>query len=329
MHGHACCPPLRSRVVKASDPAARYEAAFADVIADLASLIRSQITDEAVALAMRTGDPRAVLDRLPPVWGKAKTVAKSTIRKAPADDAPVVDVPASTGDEAAEDRIRRLLLRMIDEAAKREIADLGRSLGRRDVRVRWDLTNPHSFKWIREHAASMVQGVTFESQEAIASVLSHGFEQGVPVRDMARQIREVVGLNQRQAAALMNRREVLTSQGLSPADVDRQAGAYARRLLRERGEMIARTETIAAMAEGQRGAWKVATDQGVLPPGMKRKWIDTTGSARTCSICSALGQHEPVGLDEAWTVTVNGRTYSPMNPPSHVNCRCSTGLVVE
>ena len=68
---------------------------------------------------------------------------------------------------------------------------------------------------------------------------------------------------------------------LSQADVDRITGAYKDRLLGYRGEVIARTETLAALQAGKMEAARQLVDSGkVLPSQVKKVWR-ATGDSRT------------------------------------------------
>lgn len=83
-----------------------------------------------------------------------------------------------------------------------------------------------------------------------------------------------------------------------------------------RAELIARTETMIAVHEGQRQGWDQAIDKGLLTGDEQVEWIATSGA---CPICDEL-DGELRDLD--------GEYPDPggEGPPQHPNCRCTEGI---
>lgn len=83
-----------------------------------------------------------------------------------------------------------------------------------------------------------------------------------------------------------------------------------------RAELIARTETMIAVHEGQRQGWDQAIDKGLLTGDEQVEWIATSGA---CLICDEL-DGELRDLD--------GEYPDPggEGPPQHPNCRCTEGI---
>lgn len=211
------------------------------------------------------------------------------------------------------------------------------------------LDNPLAVTWIERHGAQLVVEVTEETRRAIADVIRRGVIEGIPPRSQGRMLRRIVGLTSRDAGAVRNLAAALAADGVAAARIDRQVAAYAARLLRRRGENIARTETMFAANRGQLAAWQHAADQGLLNRETTRRvWIVTTDE-RLCPLCAPM-EGVTVGLDsafisdtEATGFTVTSRTgedritvaesrprrqpVSTVTPPLHPSCRCTTGLV--
>lgn len=82
-----------------------------------------------------------------------------------------------------------------------------------------------------------------------------------------------------------------------------------------RAELIARTETIAASADGSLAAYQQGYAMGALD-GYGKVWIGTE-DARECPICDGL-DGELVAFDASFS---NGEDA----PPDHPNCRCAIG----
>jgi len=97
------------------------------------------------------------------------------------------------------------------------------------------------------------------------------------------------------------------AQGSSPATMAREMSKSIGALSRTRAEVIARTETISAHAEGQLDAFDRL---GVEEVGIEAEWM-TAGDERVCPLCGELdGVVMPI--DDARGLI-----------PRHPNCRCS------
>lgn len=199
----------------------------------------------------------------------------------------------------------------------------------------FDRTNPKAVEWAHRHGAKLVTEITGETRKAIRSVVSLGISQGIPPKNLARILVNVISMTEAQANAVVNlHQKILTSPGklvhagktairvpaggMDSARLDRVLQSYADRLTRQRALMIARTETIAAANEGQTLLWQQAQERGELPAVVRHQWM-AAASERTCPICSAL-DGETVALGEEFSIGVT-------NPPAHPMCRCTTGLV--
>jgi len=195
------------------------------------------------------------------------------------------------------------------------------------IPIAFNIRNPYSEKWIAENAANMVTLVTKETKQAIRRVILDGFQMGFAPRQMAKPIREMIGLTERDSRAVLKYWAKLNEEAdLSARRVDNMANTYEEQLLRERALTIARTETINAANRGIEASWQVARDGGYILPETQREWIAAAGSCRTCKICMDYnGRKAP--LDGPY---VSPKYGEKMGPPGHVcNCRCSQGLVTK
>lgn len=176
-------------------------------------------------------------------------------------------------------------------------------------------TNPRAVEWAAQHGSSLIAGITSETRDAIRAAVATGFVDGVPPRTLARQIRPLIGLNERQALAIQRLRRDL--DGLPPETINRRIEFATAKALRERSLLIARTETMGAANAGQLEAWRQGMSDGAIDPELVKEWIITQDD-RTCPICEPLdGQQRPVN---EYFSTGN------LNPPAHPMCRCASGL---
>lgn len=233
---------------------------------------------------------------------------------------------------------------------------LGGNVSRAAFIGRFDLVNPEAVRWIDEHGAELVRQVTTDTRQAIQAIIKRSFEQGIPPDAAGRMIRNVVGLTERGATAVNNYERFLRGFGpgpiesLSKGDIARLARggiranqlgklqrvgldderiqklteSYRQRLINERSETIARTETLRASNEGQLNLWRQARAKGLIAPQVRKKW-DATPDFKTCIICRSAGG-QTVPLDAPFQTMV-GPCMVPQD--SHPRCRCGMVLIQQ
>lgn len=213
------------------------------------------------------------------------------------------------------------------------------------VFLRQDSANPEAVRVMEEQSARLVQQVNQGIRELIAQVGSNGLQSGIGPAEMARQIRDNIGLTASQYQAVANyRRELETGKSGAlnralrdarfdrtvqaaidggktlPADVvDKLVGRYRERYIIYRSEVIARNEALTALAQGRRLSWLNAIQQGVVSAKELRKFPHTARDERVCPICAPVPSMNPngVGIDDDYE-TPDG----PDQIPFHIQCRC-------
>jgi hypothetical protein len=248
----------------------------------------------------------------------------------------LVGILGATAGHAAE---RHASLLPVHKADRETLGSVGFS---------FQFTNQEAVRWAETHAANLVVGVSEETRAAIRLILVRLYQDPTMGPDRAaREIRAIIGLTRRQAIAVDNlrrmleqRRELATiardaASSLSPqrrafwaeqqvktaAVIDANVGRYADRLLRQRSETIARTESMTASNRGQQLLWEQARTVGLVDNSVQREWI-TTPDIRLCEICQPM-QGVRVNLDQSFTLE-DGQTL--MTPPAHPQCRCTVIL---
>lgn len=235
-------------------------------------------------------------------------------------------------------RIRQVFRQVLDRSIKAQVESIPKvRKAAPKVAFRFDLTNPRAQKWIDQHAAELVVEITEETKLAIREQIRQMFAQGIPAREMVPRIRALIGLTRRDAGAVARFRARLELDNLKrlaeqrkplPQErIDGPVEAYANRLLRQRAERIARTESIRASAEGQQELWRQAAEQGFLDKERTRRaWLVTLDEKLyQCPICAPMRADDKlVNLEQPFGLP-NGETV--MAPPAHPQCRCATGLV--
>jgi len=167
----------------------------------------------------------------------------------------------------------------------------------------FDILNPKSVAWAEKHCAKLVREVTDETRKGIKTIISRGIKEGKAMPRIAKEIRPLVGLTERQMLSVANREEWLITNRpeLSQREIDQRVDVYARRMHRGRAETIARTESANAVDEGTLEGYEEAEVEEV-------EWCASAGA---CPICEELNGHR------FKTSEAHGRM------PAHPRCRCA------
>ena len=182
----------------------------------------------------------------------------------------------------------------------------------------FDMRNPRAVQWAQAYIGQDIKQINDASRQGIKTILTDAQKFGGHPYETARQIRQYIGLTDKQMGSVLKYQGKLDEEGRSKAQVDRMVDAEIRRKIRARANTIARTETIAASAGGQQLHWEEQLSKGYIDnKHMVKCWI-VTPDDRLCPICAAM-QDEKTAVDG--TFGFGGKT-----PPRHPNCRCAVGL---
>lgn len=263
---------------------------------------------------------QALIDALTPRMRKA--IVKALDRLGARATASAIERALQTGDTVALARLTALLPKDLSAAfdALREAFLAGAKDAAARVSTAFATEDPFSRAAADRTAAAMVSGVSDETRRAIRTAVAEAFRGQMSTHDVAKLIKPLVGLTERQALAVVRRRAANLAAGMDAAKAASDADRYAARLLRLRAEMIARTELAKASTAGQIEAWRQARAAGRLSPLLVKTWI-VTPDDRLCPYCATLDGVQ-VPLDGAFT---SGK-YTADGPPLHPNCRCALGL---
>lgn len=199
----------------------------------------------------------------------------------------------------------------------------------------FEVDNPYALRWMEDHGSELITEVVDSTRDAVRALVHDGVRDGKTMRDIAKDIRSQVGLRSDQIAAAQAYRSNLEASDL-PADVvDARASRYEAQLLKQRSELISRTETGNGVTEGSRIAWKTARDRGYIGSKAKRRWnsgaaVDNKGRKRTCKFCLDFngqtaeldGEYTSRGVYLRRPATSKGPTAD-----AHPGCRCSESIV--
>ncbi|HTY71453.1 MAG TPA: phage minor head protein [Actinomycetes bacterium] len=189
------------------------------------------------------------------------------------------------------------------------------------IAFRFDGRNPDAVRMTDAYLRNYTWRVSRETRDAIEAIVRRSIDEGIEPLKAARMIEDVVGLTERQAAAVLNYRAGLESQGVLDASrIEKLVAKYADRKLRERGETIARTEIVGSLVAGELAAARQARDRGFLRGEVMKRWRVTELGEWPCDRCDPL-DGATVPLDDLFEGGVDG-------PPLHPRCRCTVTAVV-
>ncbi|MCK4517855.1 hypothetical protein KAT92_03705, partial [Candidatus Babeliales bacterium] len=188
--------------------------------------------------------------------------------------------------------------------------------------VVFDANHPGVKDYIDNGLGDLITKIQGNTKTAINAVIADGLNRGVPPRQSAKQIKQMIGLNDRQVVASMNHRKKLEKSGIKGRKLDLLMDKFTEKQLKYRSEMIARTESMNANNRGMLEVINQNADSGLFDRRKaKKKWI-VTPYDRVCKICKPMANKE-VGIDEMFKLR-NGKLVP--HPPAHPGCNCSYSL---
>jgi hypothetical protein len=119
---------------------------------------------------------------------------------------------------------------------------------------RFDPIGVEAVAWANAHSAELVVEITDKTMNGIRAYIADGVNAGKSVPTIARELRPLVGLTEKNIFAVANYHErlILDRPELTARAQREMAEVYARRLHRDRAASIARTETASSLNEGAR-----------------------------------------------------------------------------
>lgn len=223
------------------------------------------------------------------------------------------------------------------------------------LNFRFDKLDPRAIEWARQRAGVLITNMTRAEQDVFRQIVTRALESGRtpggigrelvealqqvrPGTEVGQQLTELFGANMngltvQYEQAVANRAyetaASMAERGIQPSKivdkVRRDADNYAARLRRARARTIARTEILTANNAGRMGAYRQASDAGLLDERYARKEWEV-GPFDVCPVCVELGRttsSAPIPMNQPFQAS-NG--WSGDAPPAHPNCRCTVEI---
>jgi Phage Mu protein F like protein len=216
-------------------------------------------------------------------------------------------------------------LPLVTGMAQATARDVG--MPRTVARVAFGEADP-ALGWVaRTLTADLVTAVGDETRTAIRETLARVLTDPTRGRLTPADLEPLIGLTSRDARAVDRLRgetlaralEAGLPQARAQATADQVAAQAARRYLRARAQLIARTETIRAQELTRHLTWDRLQREGALPLALEVQWL-VADTPTVCEVCRPL---------DGQTVPLGGK-FEPggfAHPPAHPACRCTTVLV--
>jgi len=174
----------------------------------------------------------------------------------------------------------------------------------------FDVLNPEAVKAAKSFTANLVREVNNETRKGIRTYIATGIKEGKSMDKIARELRPLVGLTERQTKSIVNYRNLLSDKERYPEltadEIDKRVQKYAGKTHRRRTITIARTET----ARAQNLGYTI----GMSDLGVEK--LEFSAYEGCCPTCGEM----------------NGRIYTLKEAksliPVHPNCRCALLPVV-
>lgn len=238
---------------------------------------------------------------------------------------------------------------------------------------RFDVRDARAERWLREESSRLVTRIADDTRVNVQTLMTDGVRAGRHPRSVAldivgridpvtkRRTGGVVGLSAPQERAVARARQELqeldanyfsrerrdkrfdnivrnaidNDKPLTSEQISKLTGRYKDSLLQLRGEMIGRTESIAALNKSEMEAVKQAVDMGsVQESAVKRIWDSAGRDGRTRSTHLQM-EGQAVGLDEPFTAPGGAKLMHPGDsslgaPGSEtIACRCRVKLKID
>lgn len=166
------------------------------------------------------------------------------------------------------------------------------------VQIDFDQANPNTLRAVRRAQLNLVTGFGREQRELLRDLLTEGARVGTNPRQLARELRESIGLTPSQAATVRRYRNLLQARSsdalvhelrdrrfdsrvaanargshMTTAQIEQVVSRYRSRWLGYRAEVIARTESLRAVHEGNEAMLEQAIEERALPrERLVRRW---------------------------------------------------------
>lgn len=175
-------------------------------------------------------------------------------------------------------------------------------------RFNFDISDQKTLDRIRRDQDELIAQLDDQARDTVETIIVTGLKQGLGPADIVGDIRDMIGLTEQQALAVMNYENMLrdlnpgaldrklrntendaavqdaidSGQDLPDSAVARMSADYLENYLSYRAATIAQTESVRAVNAGIHDAYKQAISRGALPHNAVRRYWQVALDERTC-----------------------------------------------
>lgn len=227
------------------------------------------------------------------------------------------------------------------------------------IGIVFDVSNVRAQMWLANESSALITLISSDQRDAVRQVLESGMARGMNPRNTAlnivgrvgadgRRSGGIVGLTQQMAGYVDAARQELLAgdpryftrklrdkrfdsiarKPMTQTQVDAIVGRYADRLLKWRGDTIARTESLRSIAAARNASWEQAIAEGVVERGdITRVWSATMDDKRTRDSHKEMNNQpraygEPFKSPSGALLMFPGDSSLNAPPEETINCRC-------
>lgn len=189
--------------------------------------------------------------------------------------------------------------------------------------MEWDpkAITPQAVRYASAKAGNLIKGMSDTMRANVHRYVLQTVQGDMDAKELRRVLSYSIKMDERSAQAVERFRENLLRAGSSKADANKQARAYAQRLIDGRAETIARTETMTAMNAGIREYWTHMVGMGQVPESSVQWRWETAGDDQECPVCKPM-DGVTIPFDSSFVLSSGVIPY----PPAHPRCRCTVSL---
>lgn len=196
------------------------------------------------------------------------------------------------------------------------------------IGLSFDLVNDRAVVFADTFTRTFAGGISDAARTAIQEEVTLGMQGQRTPQQIARNIRDVIGLNNRDAAFLHRfEQRLVEEEGVTAAERAERVREMNTSLIHRRAKVIARTEVIRGHNMGQLGAWNEAVEEGLLNPAdVMQQWTVTRDDRLDIIHCEPLDRAKAPLNGTTWKKQGRVIKEGLIGPPVHPNCRCAVVL---
>lgn len=188
----------------------------------------------------------------------------------------------------------------------------------------FDTVDDVTRRYAQSQGSRLISSITETQRQTVRTMVAESTTGRWTVDQLGRKLRSTVGLHPRWATAVSRYEDRqlmdLMESGKAPGDAavlaEKRSERYRNRLLKRRGDNIARTEIQTASNLGKYASWETAVRQGYASNSSRKEFSPGPGACELCAPHSG----EIVPWNEPFS---NGK----MMPPFHPSCRCTANML--